>query len=140
MIRRYKVKDLNELLGAWYSASKVGHPFLSKAFFEQERKNIAEFFLPKSETWVYEQAGKVIAFISLHDNEVGGLFVDAAYQRQAIGRALLDHVKNSRAYLELEVFEDNQIGRNFYKNYGFKQIDKCLCEETGFVQLRLRLE
>ena len=93
-----------------------------------------------SETWVYEQSKKVIGFISLRNNEVGGLFVDATFQRQGIGRSLLDHIKQSRNYLELEVFEDNQIGQNFYRNYGFKEVDNYSCEETGFMQIRLRLE
>ena len=50
VIRAYEAKDLDTLLEVWYSASKVGHPFLSEAFFEEERHNIATLYLPKAET------------------------------------------------------------------------------------------
>ena len=65
MIREYEDKDLEELLDAWYSASKVAHPFLSEEFLEQERKNIAEIHLQNAETWVYELNGAVVGFIAL---------------------------------------------------------------------------
>ncbi len=76
MIRQYEEKDLSDLLDAWYSASLVAHPFLDEVFFEQERKNISEIYLPNAETWVFEQDGVVVGFISLIGNEVGAIFVE----------------------------------------------------------------
>jgi putative acetyltransferase len=139
MIREYEERDLSELLAAWYSASQVGHPFLSEAFFEQERQNIATRYLPIAETWVYVLDGVVVGVISLVGNEVGGLFVDAKYHGQGIGRALMDKARSLRDVLELEVFEKNIIGRIFYDKYGFSQVGAYLHEETGFILLRLRL-
>ena len=55
MIRPYRDTDLNELLDAWYSASLLGHPFLDDTFFQQERINIRDVYLPKAETWVFEE-------------------------------------------------------------------------------------
>ena len=51
----------------------------------------------------------------------------------------MDHVRSIRNSLELDVFKDNQIGRKFYEKYGFNKIGEHLHEETGFMQLRLRL-
>ena len=65
MIREYKDDDLDELLDAWLSASKVAHPFLGEEFFEQERKNISSVHLPKAETWVYEREGAVVVLLRL---------------------------------------------------------------------------
>jgi len=139
MIRKYEDNDLEELLDAWYSASKIAHPFLSEEFLEQERKNIAFDHLPNAETWVYELDGVVIGFIALIGNEVGAIFLDPRYHGKGIGRKLMDHAKSLREFLELDVFKDNNIGRGFYKKCGFREEYEHVHEETGFMQLRLRL-
>ena len=139
MIREYEDKDLEELLEAWYSASKVAHPFLSEEFLEQERKNIESVHLPNAETWVYELNGAVVGFIALIGNEVGAIFLDPEFHGKGIGRALMDHARSIRDVLELDVFKENKIGRNFYKKYGFIEEYEYLHKETGFMQLRLKL-
>ena len=139
MIRPYRETDLGELLEAWYAASLVGHPFLDEEFFRRERNRIREVYLPKAETWVFEQDGVVVSFISLIENEVGAIFVDSNYQGRGIGRALMDHARSIRDLLELDVFKDNKVGREFYEKCGFHQVKEHLHEETGFMQLRLRL-
>ncbi|TFB09183.1 GNAT family N-acetyltransferase, partial [Candidatus Marinimicrobia bacterium MT.SAG.3] len=105
MIRKYEEKDIDELLDAWYSASKVAHPLGSEDFFEQERKNIRELYIPNVETWVYEKDSKVVGFISLMENEVGAIFLDPDLHGTGIGRALMEHAKSLRTFLELDVFK-----------------------------------
>ena len=51
----------------------------------------------------------------------------------------MDHARSIRGVLELLVFEDNKVGRAFYEKYGFRQIGEEIHEETGFMQMRLRL-
>jgi putative acetyltransferase len=140
MIREYEDKDLSELLDSWFSASQVAHPFLDEEFFEQESRNIADLHLPNAETWVYELDGVVIGFIALIGNEVGAIFVDPKFHGQGIGRALMDKARCTRDVLELDVFKDNVVGRKFYEKYGFSQVAEHLHEETGFMQLRLKLK
>jgi len=92
-----------------------------------------------AETWVYELDGVVVGFIALIGNEVGGLFVEAKCHGQGIGRALMDQARRMRDTLELNVFQDNLVGRKFYEKYGFSPVNESLDEATGFMQLRLRL-
>ena len=139
MIRKYEAKDLEDLLDVWYSASQVAHPFLNEDFLEQERKNIAELHIPTAETWVYEIDNLVVGFIALIGNEVGAIFVKPDLHGKGIGRELMEHAKSIRTYLELDVFKDNKIGRNFYDKCGFLKVSEHLHEETGFMQLRLKL-
>lgn len=139
MIRPYRDEDLDELLDAWYSASRVGHPFLEEGFLERERRKIATVYLPDAETWVFELDGAVVGFISLIGDEVGAIFVDAGFHGRGIGRALMDHARSVREVLELDVFEANRVGRRFYDRYGFVTVGGDVHEETGFKQLRLRL-
>lgn len=114
-------------------------PFFDEEFFEQEQKNISEIYLPNAETWVFEQDGVVVGFISLIDNEVGGIFVDSNRHGKGIGSALMNHARTIRETLELDVFKENLVGRAFYEKFCFVQVDEHLHEETGFMQLRLKL-
>lgn len=140
MIRLYQKRDTEDIIEAWYQASLIAHPFLTDKFLEEERDNIRERFLPHSQTWVYEKQGQVVGFLSLVENEVGGIFVHPSWQRQGIGKALMDKAKSLHKNLELEVFEANKQGRAFYAQYGFVPIKKYRDETTGEMTIRLHLE
>lgn len=139
-IRKYQPTDTEELLDAWYSASQVAHPFLDEDFLAREREIIASVYLPspESETWVHEEDGVVVGFISMLGNEVGGLFVHAAHQRKGIGQQLMDHAATLRMPLVLDVFKENTIGRSFYQKYGFVEISELFDEETQHHQIRMK--
>lgn len=95
--------------------------------------------MPQSETFVYETDGRLVGFLSLVGNEVGGLFVDPGHQRRGIGQSLMDHARDSRPFLELDVFEANEAARRFYTAYGFELVDRHIHEASGQPELRLRL-
>ena len=138
-IRKYNDEDLSELLDVWYDASLIAHPFLSAEFLADERINIEATYIPMAETWVYEVDDRVIGFLSLIGDEVGAIFVDPAHQGQGIGRQLMDHAKSLREQLEVDVFKANELGRHFYRAYGFTFIREHVHEQTGQPVLRLRL-
>ncbi len=138
-LRPYAEADLAELLDVWYRASMIAHAFLPEKFFERERVQIAEQWLPMAETTVAEVDGRVVGFLSLIGNEVGAVFVDPDRQGQGIGRALMDAARSSRPFLELGVFEANAIGRRFYEAYGFELVELQVSAATGEPELRLRL-
>lgn len=140
MIRKYRDTDLKELLDAWYTASKKAHDFLGEEFFNFERKNIESTYLPLAETWVYEIDGKVIGFIALIENEVGGIFVHSDYHGQGVGRSLMNYAASIRNGLVLNVFEENSIGRRFYEKYGFIKVGEVMHEKTSKNQIRMELK
>lgn len=140
VIRSYADDDLGEVLDVWYLASREAHPFLSEGFLETEREEISKRWLPASDTAVYELGGRVVGFVSMVGNEVGGLFVSPSFQNRGVGRALLDHAAATRPYLELEVFRANTIGRRFYDAYGFRVTGEGLDDATGMPVLRLRFD
>ncbi|MCH7955137.1 MAG: GNAT family N-acetyltransferase [Candidatus Marinimicrobia bacterium] len=140
MIRKYEEKDIDELIEVWYPASKLAHPFLKEEYFEQERKKFTHPNIQRTETLVYEKDNKVVGFITLMNELVYAFFVDIDFQHSGIGRALMDHAKSIRPFLELYVFKDNEIGRKFYKKYGFIELSKHRDKETGFTQLKLKLK
>ncbi len=139
MLRPYEDRDLAAVLDVWHRASLVAHSFLPADFFSAERRLIAEQWLPMSETTVFESSGRVVGFISMVGDEVGGLFVHPEYQRQGIGGLLMDHAFTGRDTLELGVLEANTLGRAFYAAYGFVEIGRTIDDATGHPELRLHL-
>lgn len=139
MIRPYQDHDLAELLDVWYTASVLAHPFLDDEFLHNERKAIADVYLPMAETWVFVSEAKVVGFIALIGDEVGAIFVDPALHGKGIGRALMDHARTLLRSLEVDVFKANRIGRRFYDRYGFVLVKEHIHDQTGHPLLRLRL-
>ena len=138
IIRQYQPSDLDGVMSAWESATKVAHPFLEESFLETERYNIPNVYLPNTDTWVAEVNGDVVGFIALMGNEVGAIFLDPAFHGTGIGRSLMDKAQSLHETLEVEVFEANAIGRSFYDSYGFTLLAKSLHGPTDQKVLRLQ--
>jgi len=119
MIRKRKEKDNDEIMNVWSEASSLAHPFLETFFVEKVKKDMREIYIPNTETWVYEDNNAVIGFISMLDNEIGGLFVMPNKHSKGIGTQLVNFVRELHNELEVEVFEKNVIGSPFYDKYGF---------------------
>jgi putative acetyltransferase len=139
VIRPYTPEDREAVLDVWYASAQVAHPFWPPERFDHERRAIAEEFLPRAETHVFERAGTVVGFISLLGAEVGGLFVTPRHHREGIGRALMDTARATREHLELDVFAANVSGRAFYERYGFRVVGERVDEATGLRVLRLHI-
>ncbi len=137
-IRRYETTDLNAVLSTWETATRLAHPFMTDEFIARERVNVAEVYMPNTETWVVEIAGNVEGFIALIGNEVGAIFLQPKHHGEGLGKALMDKAQAIHGNLEVEVFKENTIGRKFYSRYGFEFLEEKRHELTGQQVLRLR--
>ncbi|NJK70616.1 MAG: GNAT family N-acetyltransferase [Microcoleus sp. SU_5_3] len=137
-IRLYQEADQSTLLEVWYQAAAIAHYFLPAEHFQTERTAIATDYLPIAETWVYEHQGKVVGFISLLGQTVGGFFVEPAMQGKGIGRLLMDHAVRLRGSLEVEVFVQNATGQRFYDRYGFVPVGQSYHDGTGQPLMQMR--
>ena len=137
-IRQYMDADLASVLDSWEVATRLAHEFMSDEFIAQERINVAEVYLPNTDTWVADLDGEVKGFIALMGNEVGAIFLQPSCHGRGIGKALMDKAQSIHTDLEVEVFANNTIGRNFYARYGFKPLEEKHHEPTGQKVLRLR--
>ena len=137
-IRQYTDSDLVAVLCSWESATRLAHPFMTDEFIAQERKNIAEIYLPNTDTWVVEIEGGVNGFIALMGNEVGAIFLKPEYHGQGAGKALMDQAQAIHGDLEVEVFKENSIGVKFYAQYGFEEMEEKLHEQPGQQLVRLK--
>ena len=137
-IRQYKASDLESVLSSWEVATRLAHEFMTDEFIAQERKNVAEIYIPNTDTWVAEIDGKVKGFIALMGNEVGAIFLQPDCHGKGVGKALMDKAQELHGGLEVEVFKENVIGQNFYSRYGFELVEEKLHEPTGQQVLRLK--
>lgn len=140
MIRKHTPDDAATILDIWYQASAVAHPFLDDTFVEYVKTAMRDMYIPNSETWVYEENNSILGFISMMDNEIGGLFVLPNNQGKGIGTQLVNFIQPHHDSLEVEVFDENSIGRGFYDKYGFKEINKYFHSESNQAVLRLKLD
>ena len=112
---------------------------MTDEFIVQEEQNLRTLYLPNAETWVVEEDGAPVGFISLIGNEIGGLFLDPSQHGRGLGRAMVDHAKTLRDRLRVEVFERNAIGRRFYERYGFVEEGSYRHDESAEITLQLVL-
>lgn len=140
MIRPYRPPDQDAVLAVWAAASARAHPFLDAAFLRAERAAIRDTFLPTATTWVWTDEARVLGFVSVMEDEIGGLFVAPEAQRRGIGRALVGEVQRARPgrALELEVFAANAGARAFYAACGFCEVAQAVHAATGQATLRMR--
>lgn len=137
-IRQYKNSDLEAVLSSWEAATRLAHPFMTEEFIAQERINVAEKYIPNTDTWVVEIDGEVKGFIALIGNEVGAIFLQPECHGQGAGKALMDKAQELHGDLEVEVFKENSIGCKFYSRYGFEHLEEKFHEPTGQQVLRLK--
>lgn len=138
MIRRYKETDLDKVVDIWYQASTMAHPFLKPEFVEKVKNDMREIYIPNSLTWVFEENNKVVGFVGMLGNEIGGLFILPDQQAKGMGTQLVNYVSKLHNEIEVEVFKANHIGRAFYDKYGFKTFKESIHEETGQAVLRMK--
>lgn len=137
-IRQYGNSDLDAVLSSWETATRLAHPFMTDKFIAQERINVAEIYMPNTDTWVIEIDGKVEGFIALMGNEVGAIFLQPKHHGKGAGKVLMEKAKELHSDLEVEVFKENSIGRIFYSQCGFEPLEEKLHEPTGQQLLRLK--
>lgn len=130
-IRRYCREDLEPVMAVWRRANALAHPFLTEDYVAHVEREAREIYVPNAETYVLQEDARVIGFIALLGNEIGGLFLDPSKHGRGYGKALVDHAVAIKGSLRVEVFRDNEIGRPFYERYGFLRVAETLHEPSG---------
>jgi putative acetyltransferase len=93
-----------------------------------------------AKTWVAEEDGTVVGFISLLENMVGGLFVSPKSQGKGYGTQLIEYTRSIKGSLLVEVYKENFKARKFYEKCGFVLMGERLDETTGFPLLTMTLD
>lgn len=132
IIRKGNAVDHPQLLNIWLRAVQATHDFLQTSDIDALIPQLRDIYLPAVELWVAADTEDCpLGFIGLGDNHVEMLFVDPQRHGQGIGRALLDHVRTSRATLSVDVNEQNPQATGFYLHYGFVQTGRSPLDGEG---------
>ena len=70
MIRPLSATDLDAAVELWYQASVQAHDFIPAAFWHEQRAAMRDIYLPASKSWVYEEDGQLLGFISWYQGSV----------------------------------------------------------------------
>ncbi|XOB61079.1 N-acetyltransferase [Campylobacterota bacterium DY0563] len=128
MIREYKEKDIDSIVGIWLEASIKAHSFVPEEFWKNKVEDMRNIYIPNSETWVFDKNGEIEGFFSLYQNTLAAIFVDPRYQSKGFGKELIRKAKSLRSLLTLTVYSENIDSVEFYKKQDFtiikEQIDK----------------
>jgi len=118
MIRQSRPADEDAVIDVWLASTIPGQPFLSAETWRAMEPEIREL-LGQARTWVSEEGGSIVAFCSMLDDLIGGLFTHPEHQGRGHGRALVEHVGRLFDPLFVEVFEANDRAIDFYRRCGF---------------------
>lgn len=141
MIRQWTAKQLDPILALWLRSTTFAHPFIAEQYWLESTALVRDVYLPAAQTWVWEEQGALLGFVSVMDDQfVGALFVDPQALHRGIGGALLNHVKKRYPMLSLEVYQKNSRAVNFYHALGFRIEDGAWQEETGHPTWIMRWE
>jgi len=138
MIRKFQDSDVEKMLDIWLSGSKQAHNFVPKEYWQKMVPSVRKYYLPNTESYVFEDKHQVKGFVStIDDKYIGALFVDPKYQKQKIGSKLINYVKNMHPELSLKVFTKNKDALRFYQKNGFKIMSEQTDEGTKEQELLL---
>lgn len=126
LIRTYKSDDFEALTLLWRRAREQAFPEFQRTkghTFEEDRAYFRDVILVNNDVWVAEVNAKPAAFMAIAGDFIDQLYVDPAYQRRGLGKALLDHAKStSTGHLWLYTLQVNANGRAFYERNGFRAV------------------
>jgi putative acetyltransferase len=140
IIRKFEHSDTEELVKIWYNASVIAHSFIDKEMWESHKEELRNKYLPIAETWVAEESGSLIGFISLLENYVGGLFVAPTKQGLGVGTKLIEQARLEKGHLNVGVYDKNIDARRFYTKNGFTYISEEVQPETGEIVINMALD
>ena len=138
MIRKYVNGDINAVMQIWLNTNIQAHSFIASDYWQSNFDMVREM-LPHAEIYVYEDdcAKQIDGFIGLNDDFIEGIFVKAEAQSKGIGKQLLDHAKEIKSTLRLNVYQKNKKAIRFYLREEFAIQSESVDDNTGEKELRM---
>lgn len=130
MIRELQKADINRVADIWLDTNLKAHHFIPAQYWKGNFELVKEM-LQQAEVYVYENDQKIQGFTGLSGEHIEGIFVSDAMQSQGIGKLLLDHIKDRKPELSLNVYQKNIRAISFYQREGFEIQCESLDRSTG---------
>ena len=143
MIRELRQTDTDRIAEIWLDTNLRAHDFIPAEYWEGNFAAVKEMF-PQAEVYVYEEKrggtgvgqpdsgrDEILGFIGLNGDYIEGIFVRDEAQSRGIGKALLEHAKERKKKLSLNVYKKNRRAVNFYQRECFHIGEEETDENTG---------
>ena len=130
MIRKLQKADINRAADIWLKTNLKAHFFIPEQYWISNYEFVKEM-LPQAEVYVYETETGIQGFLGLNGEYIEGIFVSEEAQSRGIGKLLLNHAKDRKSALRLNVYQKNMRAIRFYQREGFQIQREGLDAATG---------
>lgn len=130
MIRELRKADIDSVAEIWLDTNRKAHAFIPASYWERNFASVKEM-LPQAEAYVYETDQGIQGFLGLNGEYIEGIFVSEGAQSHGIGKHLLNHAKDRKSALRLNVYQKNVRAIRFYRREGFQIRRSGLDAATG---------
>ncbi|HZH11905.1 MAG TPA: acetyltransferase [Microvirga sp.] len=131
-IRPSRPDDTKIMFNIWHAAVQATHNFLSEPDFEFFSNMVRTDYLPHGRFWVAVDASDTpVAFMGMTGPMIDALFVAPDQHGRGIGRLLVEHARGLESGLAVDVNEQNEGARAFYRRMGFKEVGRSELDGTG---------
>ncbi len=136
MIRKYEPWDIDSVMEIWLNANCSAHEFIDRGHFEDTYDEVKEM-IPQLEGYVCDEEDEIKGFIGLENGYVKELFVKPSRQRNGVGKALLDHVKQDREVLMVNVYRKDEKAFYFCRREDFNVAEVAVEDSTGETEITM---
>ncbi|NIR48598.1 acetyltransferase [candidate division KSB1 bacterium] len=130
-IRVAQPSDNNRLVEIWLASVRATHTFLSEQEIQELLPLVKEQALPALELWVLLSGEEIIGFAGLSDNNLEALFLHPAHLGKGGGKMLVNHARQLKGSLVVDVNEQNPDAVKFYKSVGFEIVGRSETDAGG---------
>ncbi len=128
MIRQFEKRDMGRIMQIWLNSNMEAHSFVPTDYWLKNYEPV-KLMIVDAEVYVFEYHNMVIGFAGMTEGYLAGLFVDALFRSNGVGKALLECLKMIYPVIRLHVYEKNTGAVRFYKREGFR-VDSCGVDEA----------
>ena len=87
--------------------------------------------MPNAKIYIFQENNIIKGFIGIiEDGYIAGLFVKEEYQKEGVGKKLIEYIKPKYKQLKLDVYAKNENAINFYLKNNFKRVNEKNNEDT----------
>lgn len=141
MIVLHDEQDYDKLVEIWEKAVRETHAFLAEEDVQFYRQLVRGGALKEAEIWTYRENDAPVGFIGLNGAKIETLFVHPDHHGKGIGRRLVEHAEaRIGPALQVDVNEQNDGARGFYRRLGFVQTGRSELDGSGRPYPLLHLE
>lgn len=132
ILRAAQDNDFSGLLKIWERAVRATHHFLPENELQSIKSQLIPVYFPHVQlTVAVGEQGNLLGFSGVAEKKLEMLFVDPAYHRGGIGKALLQFSVSDMAVNEVDVNEQNPAAVQFYLSQGFEQVARSAVDGQG---------